>query len=482
MQSEANVKERLNLYINGRWVEPVGKGTVKVVNPCSEEAIATIAMGNEEDVDRAVSAAREAFPAWSRTTVAERAALMARISSAMAARQNEIGDTIAAEMGMPAPWSRMIQAGLPIATLNSFVPILENYPFEYDMGRTRIVKEAIGVCGFITPWNYPLHQIIGKVAPALAAGCTMVLKPSQLAPLNAFILAEILEKAGLPPGVFNLVSGAGSRVGQAIASHPEIDMVSLTGSTQSGILVARAAAQTIKRVTLELGGKSPNVLLKDADFPVAVRKGVHQCYLNSGQTCTALSRMIVPAEKQEDVVVLAREAAESMVMGDAFADGVFLGPMVDRQQQQSVRAYIETGIREGATLVTGGPEQPDYLPKGFFVRPTVFSNVRTDMVIAREEIFGPVLCILPYRSEEEAIEIANDSVYGLSGSVWSGDIERARSAAKRIRSGQVFINGADFDIDAPAGGYKQSGIGRERSKYGLEEYLEIKAVIGHNPA
>ncbi|NPU85958.1 MAG: aldehyde dehydrogenase family protein [Syntrophaceae bacterium] len=481
MQSEANVKERLNLYINGRWMAPAGTETVPVINPCSEETISTVAMGNEEDIDRAVQAARESFPAWSRTPVPMRVALLKKISQAMAARQNEIGDTIAAEMGMPAPWSRMIQAGLPIATLNSFVPILENYPFEYDMGRTRIVKEAIGVCGFITPWNYPLHQIIGKVAPALAAGCTMVLKPSQLAPLNAFLLAEILEEAGLPPGVFNLVSGAGSRVGQAIASHPEIDMVSLTGSTQSGILVARAAAQTIKRVTLELGGKSPNVLLKDADFPVAVRKGVHQCYLNSGQTCTALSRMIVPAERQEEVAALAREAAESMVMGDAFTDGVHLGPMIDPQQLHSVRACIEAGIREGATLVTGGTEQPDHLPKGFFVRPTVFADVRSDMTIAREEIFGPVLCILPYGSEEEAIEIANDSLYGLSGSVWSGDLDRARQAAKKIRSGQVFVNGADFDIDAPAGGYKQSGIGRERSKYGLEEYLEIKALIGHNP-
>lgn len=440
MQSEANVKERHRLYINGQWVAPAGKDVVTVVNPCSEEAVTTAAMGNEEDVDRAVRAARAAFPAWSRTPVAERVALLKKIAQAMAARQNEIGDTIATEMGMPAPWSRMIQGGLPVATLNSFGPILESYPFEYDMGRTRIVKEPIGVCGFITPWNYPLHQIIGKVAPALGAGCTMVVKPSQLAPLNAFILAEIMEEVGLPPGVFNLVSGAGSRVGNALASHPDVDMVSLTGSTSSGVLVAQAAARTIKRVTLELGGKSPNVLLEDADVPTAVLKG------------------------------------------DAFADGVYLGPMVDHRQQASVRSFIETGVREGATLVTGGPGQPENLPKGYYIRPTVFAGVRSDMTIAREEIFGPVLCILPYRSEEEAIEIANDTVYGLSGSVWSRDPERAHSAAKRIRSGQVFINGADFDIEAPAGGYKQSGIGRERSKYGLEEYLEIKAVIGPNPS
>jgi len=482
MQSEANVKERHRLYIDGQWVAPAGKDVVTVVNPCSEEAVTTVAMGNGEDVDRAVRAARAAFPEWSGTTVTERAGFLAKIAAAMAARQNEIGDTIATEMGMPAPWSRMIQGGLPIATLNSFVPILENYPFEYGMGRTRIVKEAVGVCGFITPWNYPLHQIIGKVAPALAAGCTMVVKPSRLAPLNAFILAEIMEEVGLPPGVFNLVTGAGSEVGHALASHPDVDMVSLTGSTQSGVLVARAAARTIKRVTLELGGKSPNVLLPDADFPTAVLKGVYQCFLNAGQTCIALSRMIVPADRQDEVIALAGATAESVVVGDAFADGVYMGPMVDRQQLASVRGYIETGIREGATLVTGGTEPPAHLPRGYFVRPTVFADVRSDMTVAREEIFGPVLCILPYRSEEEAIGIANDTVYGLSGSVWSSDVGRAQAVAKRIRSGQVFINGADFDIDAPAGGYKQSGIGRERSKYGLEEYLEIKALIGHNPS
>jgi len=482
MRSEANGKKRDKLFIDGRWVAPAGSETVSVVNPCREEAITTVALGNREDVDRAVAAAGAAFPSWSRTPVGERASWLARISQAMAARQNEIGDTIATEMGMPAPWSRMIQAGLPVATLNSFAPILEQYPFEYAMGATQIVKEAVGVCGFITPWNYPLHQIIGKVAPALAAGCTMIVKPSQLAPLNAFILAEIVEEVGLPPGVFNLVSGSGSVVGQALASHPDIDMVSLTGSTSSGVLVARAAARTIKRVTLELGGKSANVLLPDADFTTAVVKGVHNCFLNSGQTCTALTRMIVPAERQGEVTALAKVTAEKMVLGDAFTEGVYLGPMVDGHQQASVRSYIETGMREGATLVTGGPEQPEQLKKGYFVKPTVFADVRAEMTIAQEEIFGPVLCIIPYRTEEEAIEIANNSIYGLSGSVWSGDLERARRAARQIRSGQVVINGADFDIDAPTGGYKHSGIGRERSKYGLEEYLEIKAVIGHNPS
>ena len=468
------------IYINGQWVSPIGKDRIDVINPCTEEAIASVALGNEEDVNQAVIAARQAFPAWSETPVPERIKLITKIVEAMTARQNEIGDTIALEMGMPAPWSRLIQAGLPIATLNSFIPILEKYEFSYAMERTQIVKEPIGVCGFITPWNYPLHQLVGKVAPALAAGCTMIAKPSQLAPLDAYILAEILHDVGVPPGVFNLVTGAGSKVGHALSSHPGIDMVSLTGSTKSGIAVAQAAAKTIKRVTLELGGKSANVLLEDADFPTAVMKGVYNCFLNSGQTCIALSRMIVPAHKQKEIVEMAKAFIESMVMGDAFADNVYLGPMVDDQQRQSVREYIRTGIREGATLVTGGPEPPENLPRGYFVKPTLFADVSPDMTIAQEEIFGPVLSIIPYQKESEAVAIANNSVYGLSGSVWSADLEKARVTARQLRSGQVFINGADFDINAPAGGYKQSGLGRERSKYGLEEYLETKALIGYN--
>lgn len=474
------MKEYRHIYLNGQWVTPAGTETAEVINPCNEEVIATVAMGNEEDVDRAVRHARDAFPSWSETPVKERKEFISKISRAMAVRQNEMGDTIALEMGMPAAWSRLIQMGLPIATLDSFVPILENFEFEYTMGTTRIVKEAIGVCGFITPWNYPMHQIIGKVAPALAAGCTMIVKPSQLAPLNAYMLAEIMDEVGLPPGVFNLVVGAGSKVGRALASHRDVDMVSLTGSTSSGTLVAQAAAETIKRVTLELGGKSPNIILEDADIATAVLKGVFNCFLNSGQTCIALSRMIVPADRQSEIVELARSTVESLKMGDAFEDNVYLGPMVDAHQQQSVREYIRTGIREGATLVTGGPEQPESLKKGYYVKPTIFADVKPEMTIAQEEIFGPVLSILPFRTEEEAVAIANNSVYGLSGSVWSGDPDRARRVARRIRSGQVFINGADFDINAPAGGYKQSGIGRERSRHGLDEYLEIKALIGYN--
>jgi len=374
----------------------------------------------------------------------------------------------------------MIQVGLPIATLDSFGPIIQNYEFEYPMGRTTIIKEPLGVCGFITPWNYPLHQIIGKVAPAIAAGCTMIIKPSQLAPLNAYILAEIMDEIGLPAGVFNMVAGSGSKVGYALASHKGIDMVSLTGSTRSGTLVAQAAAETIKRVTLELGGKSPNVILDDADLKVAVTKGVYNAFLNSGQTCIALSRMIVPENRQDEVAEIAKAVVGAMKMGDAFEEGVYLGPMVDPHQMNSVRNYIKSGIQEGATLVTGGAEKPENINKGYFVKPTVFSDVKPGMKIEQEEIFGPVLSIIPYKTEDEAIQIANDTSYGLSGSVWSGDIERAIRIGKQICSGQVFVNGADFDINAPAGGYKQSGIGRERSKYGLDEYLEIKALIGPN--
>ncbi|MBI9087414.1 MAG: aldehyde dehydrogenase family protein [Desulfobacterales bacterium] len=467
-------------YIDGQWVAPVGQETVAVINPCNEEEIARLAMGNAEDVNRAVAAARSAFGDWSATPASERAALLTRICEAMTARQNEIGDTIAREMGMPAPWSRMIQAGLPIATFASFAQILKDYEFETPMGGTQIAKEAVGVCGFITPWNYPLHQIVGKVAPALAAGCTMILKPSQLAPLNAFILAEILDEVGLPPGVFNLVCGAGTRVGEAMSAHPDVDMVSITGSTASGIHVARAGAETVKRITLELGGKSANILLDDVDFQAAVTKGVYDCFLNSGQTCSALTRMLVPREKQSEVMDIARETVKTMVIGDAFAEGTYIGPVVDAAQQRSVQGYIQKGIDQGATLVTGGAEPPEGLETGYFVKPTVFADVTPEMTIAREEIFGPVLSIMPYGSEDEAVAMANDSPYGLSGAVWSADMERARRVARRMRTGQVYINGAGFDINAPFGGYKQSGNGRERSHYGLEEFLEIKAMMGHN--
>lgn len=467
-------------YIDGQWVKPIGEQMVAVVNPCNEEVIAQVAMGAVEDVNRAVVAARKAFAPWSVTATSERAEFLIRTSELMTARQNEIGDTISREMGMPLAWSRMIQAGLPIQTFASFARILTDYEFETVLGGTQIVKEAVGVCGFITPWNYPLHQIVGKVAAALAAGCTMVLKPSQLAPLNAFILADIFDKAGLPPGVFNLVCGSGKLVGQAISAHHDIDMVSITGSTASGICVARAGAETVKRVTLELGGKSANILLGDADFQTAVTKGVYDCFLNSGQTCSALTRMLVPIEKQDQVIAIVRETMKTIVVGDAFAQGTYMGPMVDSAQQRSVQGYIQKGIDQGATLVTGGPDRPEGLEKGYFVKPTVFADVTPEMTIAKEEIFGPVLSIMPYESEAKAVALANDTPYGLSGAVWSADIEKARQIARQMRTGQVFINGAGFDINAPFGGYKQSGNGRERSRYGLEEFLEIKAIMGHN--
>ncbi len=467
-------------YINGKWVAPSGEESVPVVNPCTEEVITHVAMGTEEDVNKAVIAARDAFPSWSATSVLERIALLTRISEIMTERQKEIGDLIASEMGMPSAWAGMVQAGLPIAAFASFAEILKDYQFETSQGSTQIIKEAIGVCGFITPWNYPLHQIVGKVAPALAAGCTMVLKPSQIAPLNAFILAEILEEVGVPKGVFNLVCGAGSKVGEAISSHPDIDMVSITGSTQSGIRVAKTGAETVKRVTLELGGKSANILLDDVDFQTAVTKGVYDSFLNSGQTCSGLMRMLVPADKQSEVIDIAKEAVKGIVVGDSFTDGVYMGPVVDGGQQKSVRSYIQKGIDEGATLIAGGTEQPEGLDKGFYVKPTIFADVTSDMTIGREEIFGPVLSIIPYKTEDEAVEIANDSPYGLSGAVWSADVERAKQVARKMRTGQVFINGAGFDINAPFGGYKQSGNGRERSSYGLDEFLEIKAVMGYS--
>ncbi|MFH2064846.1 MAG: aldehyde dehydrogenase family protein [Pseudomonadota bacterium] len=474
------MKQYDKFFINGKWVEPSGKGRRDIINPSNEEVIAVIPMGNADDVNRAVAAAREAFPSWSRTSVQERAEILSRLSDALAEHQDELGRIIASEMGMPVLWAQMIQVGLPISTFSSFSQIVMEYPFEYARNNSQIVKEPIGVCGFITPWNYPLHQIVGKVAPAIAAGCTMILKPSRMAPLNAFRLTEIIAEAGLPKGVFNLVCGSGAEVGHAISAHPDIDMVSITGSTSSGIRVAKTGAETVKRVTLELGGKSANILLDDVDFSLAVPEGVGACFLNSGQTCSALTRMLVPADRQAEVVEIAKVEVENMVIGDAFDDETFLGPLVSAEQQKSVMDYIRKGMDEGAALVTGGPERPEGLEKGYFVKPTIFADVKPHMTIAREEIFGPVLSIIPYQTEEEAIRIANDSIYGLSGSVWSSDRERAKKVAKQMRTGQVFINGAEFDIFAPFGGYKQSGNGRERSKYGLEEFLEIKAIMGYN--
>jgi acyl-CoA reductase-like NAD-dependent aldehyde dehydrogenase len=393
----------------------------------------------------------------------------------LAARSEEIGEVISQEVGMPLMWSNMIQAGLPTGNFANYVEILSDFDFEEEIGNSLVVKEPVGVVGAITPWNYPLHQIACKVAPALAAGCTVVLKPSEVAPLNAFILAEIIDDVGLPPGVFNLVSGVGPVVGERLAEHPDVDMVSFTGSTRAGKRVAELAAGTVKRVALELGGKSANIILDDADFADVVPKGVFGCYLNSGQTCTAHTRMLVPRDKHDEIVALAKAAAEEVPVGPADSDAR-LGPLISETQRERVRSYIEKGIEEGAELVTGGIEPPEGLDKGYFVRPTVFANVDPDSTIAQEEIFGPVLSIIPYEDEDDAIRIANGTPYGLAGGVWSGDQERAERVARRMRAGQIDVNGGSYNILAPFGGYKQSGMGRENGRYGLEEFLEVKSM------
>ncbi|MGB4862254.1 MAG: aldehyde dehydrogenase family protein [Tepidiformaceae bacterium] len=466
-------------YINGTWAKPAGSDTIEIVNPATEETIVTLPLGTVEDANAAVAAAKAAFPAWSQTTTEERAVYIEKIAAGLEARADEIAETLSREMGMPLKAARMIQVGLPQRTFKSYATIVRDYAFESGDGATRILREPIGVCGFITPWNYPLHQIAGKVAPALAAGCTMVLKPSEMAPLNAYILAEIIHEAGLPAGVFNLVNGNGPVVGEAIASHPDVDMVSFTGSTRAGKRVAELGAQTVKRVTQELGGKSPNIILDDADLTKAIPAGVMGCYANSGQTCSAPTRMIVPRAKLPEVEVLAKAAAEACKMGDPFDETSTHGPIVHAAQYDKVQDLIQVGIDEGAKLVTGGTGRPEGIEKGYFTRPTVFSNVTSDMTIARDEIFGPVLSIIPYDTEEEAVEIANDTIYGLAGRVWSGDHDRARRVARRIRAGQIHINeGRGSNEPAPFGGYKQSGNGREFGTWGLEEYLEVKAVMG----
>ncbi len=473
-ETKSSIDTRDKLYINGQWIEPSGTGTIDVINPTTEEVIGRIPEGNAADVDTAVRAAKVAFESWSQTTPEERGKYIQAIAQQLGARQEDIAVTVSQEVGMPLPLSRMIQAGAPLMTFMSMQGILASYQFEEQVGNSVVVKEPVGVVGCITPWNYPLHQIAAKVAPALAAGCTVVVKPSEVAPLNAFILAEAIDAAGLPAGVFNLVTGFGPVVGEAIAAHPDVDMVSFTGSTRAGKRVGELASQSVKRVALELGGKSPNIILDDADFNRAVTDGVMKAYANSGQTCSALTRMLVPNSRMGEVEKIAATAAEQYTTGDPFDQATRLGPLVSDTQLKRVRGYIEKGIAEGAKLVTGGVEAPN--AKGYFVKPTVFSEVTNDMTIAQEEIFGPVLSIIGYEDEEDAIRIANDTIFGLAGGVWSGDPERAKRVARRLRTGQVEINGGGFNLMAPFGGYKQSGHGRELGKYGLEEYMEVKSL------
>ena len=468
---------RDRLYIGGAWVPSTGTTTIDVIDSTTEEVIGRIPEGTPDDVDEAVQAARQAFPTWSTTPKEERAKYLQRITEGLQARMDEIAATIAAEVGMPLTLSKIVQAGLPMATFGSMPQLIDELKWEEQINNSLIVREPVGVVGAITPWNYPLHQIAAKVAPALAAGCTVVLKPSEVAPLNAFILAEIIDEVGLPAGVFNLVTGTGPVVGEAIAAHPDVDMVSFTGSTRAGRRVSEVAAATVKRVALELGGKSPNVILDDADLEKAVTDGVGKCFLNSGQTCSALTRMLVPRSKLAVAEDLAAKAVANHPLVDPHdANSFGLGPLISAAQRDRVVGYINKGIEEGARVVVGGPERPADKETGFYVQPTVFSDVRRDMTIAQEEIFGPVLAILPYDDEEEAVEIANDTVYGLAGGVWSGDPERAKAVARRLRTGQVEVNGGSFNALAPFGGYKQSGHGRELGRFGLEEFLEIKSL------
>ena len=467
---------RDQLYINGLWTAPKGSKAIDVINASTEEVMGQIPEGVEADVDAAVAAARAAFDGWAATPAAERAVFLQKIHEGLKARMEEIGKLIAGEVGMPVKLATMIQAGSPTATFGLYAKMLGTFAFEEKVGNSLVLREPVGVVAAITPWNYPLHQIAAKVAPALAAGCTVVLKPSEVAPLNAFVLAEIIHAAGLPAGVFNLVTGYGPVVGEAMARHTEVDMVSFTGSTRAGKRVSELASATVKRVALELGGKSAAVVLEDADLAAAVKGTVNACFLNSGQTCSAHTRLLVPESKYEEVAKIAVEVAKAFSVGDPFGGTAKLGPLVSELQRERVRGYIRKGIDSGAELLVGGADAPEGLTKGYYVKPTIFGRVRPDAVIAQEEIFGPVLAIITYKNEDEAVKIANSTLYGLGGGVWSKDEEHAKKVAKRMRTGQVDINGGPFNLQAPFGGYKQSGNGRELGRFGLEEFLEYKSL------
>ena len=467
---------RQQIYVGGNWVDSAGDGSIDVVNPSNEEVIGSVPDGVGADVDAAVAAAREAFPGWAATPLEERLGYIEKLAGQLGARSEEIGELISREVGMPGKMAVMIQAGLPAGTTASVPATAREFPFEETIGRSLVTREPVGVVGCITPWNYPLHQIMAKIAPAMAVGCTVVLKPSEVAPLNAFVLTDIIDELGFPAGVFNLVSGVGPIVGEAIAAHPDVDMVSFTGSTRAGTRVAEVAAANVTRVHQELGGKSANIVLDDADFAAAIPSAVGACYLNSGQTCSALTRLLVPADRMDEAAELAAQAAAGFTVGPADDEGSRLGPLVSQTQWDRVQSYIQAGIDEGATLVTGGTGKPEGLDAGYYVKPTVFANVDNSMSIARDEIFGPVLSIIGYDNEEDAIRIANDSDYGLSGGVWSSDNDRALAVAKQLRTGEVDMNGSFLNTDAPFGGYKKSGNGRELGRFGLSEFVEAKQI------
>jgi aldehyde dehydrogenase (NAD+) len=463
-------------FLDGQWVPATGRDPLAVVNPATEEQVASVPAGSEQDVDRAVVAARAAFAGWASKAPAERAALLSAAADALEARTDEVAALITSEMGTPLGFSKAVQVGNPVKVLRSYAEILGSYAFEEKIANSLVVKEPIGVVGCITPWNYPLHQVVAKVAAALAAGCTVVLKPSEVAPLSAFALAEVFEQVGLPAGVFNLVTGLGPVVGETIAAHPDVDMVSFTGSTAAGKRVMSVAAGTVKKVSLELGGKSAFVVLDDADLGKAVKVGLANCFINGGQTCTAWTRMLVPADKHDEVLELVKANAAKYPVGDPTDEGSRIGPLANANQYKKVVGYIEQAVADGATVVVGGAERPEGLDKGYYVRPTVLAGVTPGSRVEQEEVFGPVLAVIPYSSEDEAVDIANGTPYGLSGGVFSGDQDRAVAVARRLRTGMVDVNGGRFNPLAPFGGYKQSGNGRELGEYGLEEFLEVKSL------
>ena len=474
------MSNRTNFYINGEWVAPTTSDLLDVINPATEQSIGQIAMGGVEDVNKAVAAAKSAFDSFALTTKEERIAILEAIIAKYAERLGDVAAVISEEMGAPVNLASKAQAPAGLGHFMTTLEVLKNYEFEQDLGTSRIIKEPAGVCGFITPWNWPINQIAGKVAPAIAAGCTMVLKPSEVAPFNAILFAEVMHEAGVPAGVFNLVNGDGPVVGAALSSHPDVDMMSFTGSTRAGIEVAKNAAPTVKRVAQELGGKSANIILDDADFQQAIARDVFGMCTNSGQSCNAPTRMLVPKSRMDEAAAVAKAAAEQVKVGDPNSEETTIGPVVSEVQFDKIQNLIQKGIDEGAKLETGGTGRPEGLNAGYYIKPTVFSHVTNDMTIAQEEIFGPVLSMIGYEDDEDAVRIANDTLYGLSGYISSGDQERATKIARLIRTGNVHVNGAGPDQKSPFGGYKQSGNGREWGEHGFEEFLETKAILGYS--